>query len=146
VTLRRLLGDVFWAVERTEECAAKNHFERSQIGMGQGALAPALRLQRPLRRLRRPSRIGGSNTPQTGGQKNPAKYRPYRPQRMKSTDLQVFLAVDAFVDIARSSAFIDRVAEYRPHYRPRINYVFCRSFIFCKGAASDAGDVLADFF
>jgi len=34
---------------------------------------------------------------------------------MKSTDLQVFLAVDAFVDIARSSAFIDRVAEYRSH-------------------------------
>jgi len=29
--------------------------------------------------------------------------------------LQVFLAVDAFVDIARSSAFIDRVAEYRSH-------------------------------
>jgi len=29
--------------------------------------------------------------------------------------LQVLLAVDAFVDIARSSAFIDRVAEYRPN-------------------------------
>jgi len=42
---------------------------------------------------------------------------------------------------AHKSVVIDR----KPKHRPRSNFLFYSSFIFCKGAAVDAVDILTSF-